>query len=88
MHHTSGHGYLLGRPVEGARNRLRAATQYAALVEQAQPGDGGCWQASLRGQVFLGDEAFVHRMQGLAEQTGLSVTHVSRLIAAAEGLFR
>lgn len=129
------HGYLLGRPIHSARDRNLAARRYATLVEQAQPEDATLWHASLRAQVFLGDEAFVQRMQALAEperrasrtipkvqrqaplswkqclqaeggdrdralalayrhagltmtalarQTGLSVSHVSRLIAAQE----
>lgn len=105
------------------------------LVSRSGDGDGSFWQEALRGQVFLGDEAFVERMQAqaapqrvshkaipkaqrlrqrtwqdclarchgergralhlayrecgitmtaLAEHAGLSVTHVSRLIAAEE----
>lgn len=61
------HAYLLGRPLEGAQDRRRAVRRYAELVEQAQPGDASLWQGSLRGQVFLGDEAFVQRMQAMAE---------------------
>jgi putative transposase len=129
------HGYLLGAPVVGAAERCRAQRLYANMVGQAQDGDASFWQDALQGQVFLGDEAFVQRMQAqaapqrvahkaipkaqrlrprawpdwlklcdgersralyvayraggmtmtaLAEQAGLSATHVSRLIAREE----
>lgn len=129
------HGFVLGRQVTDTRDRCLAADRYAALVGQAQPEDDVFWRDALRGQVFLGDEDFVQRMQALAEperkasraipkkqrhppltwqqcllrcggdrnralatayrqagttmttlagHTGLSVSHVSRLIALAE----
>ncbi len=119
----------------GAQDRRRAARLYAALVSQADEGDAAFWQGALRGQVYLGDAAFVERMQaqaaprrmaekeipkaqrhvprpwparlalcgndrdralylayredgatmtGLAQQAGLSVSHVSRLISGQE----
>lgn len=131
------HGYLLGRPVDGTRSRQRAMHLYAALVDQPREDDARFWQGALRHQVFLGDEAFVQRMQAqaepqrlraatipkaqrkppatwarilaacegdrgtaltmayrqagmtmtaLARETGLSVSHVSRLIAAGKGV--
>ena len=60
------HGYLLGRPVAGERDRMHAAQRYAALVADADGTDVPIWQTGLRQQVFLGDEAFVARMQALA----------------------
>ena len=129
------HRYLLGKPVASAQDRRRAALSYAELVTKAQQNDASFWQEALRGQVFLGDEAFVEAMQAksalqnridkeipkaqrfrlrtwqdclahcggdrnrslhiayrecgmtmtdLAQQAGLSVSHVSRLIAAQE----
>ncbi len=129
------HGYLLGATVSSAAERRRAVQRYAKLVATAQDDDASFWQETLRGQVYLGDEAFVERMQSqaepqrvahkgipkaqrlrpltlqdcvtqrdgdrrralhmayreagltmtaLAEQTGLSVSHVSRLIAVEE----
>ncbi len=58
------HGYLLGRAVASDDDRRLAAARYAALFNQ-QPGaqDESIWQAGLRHQVFLGDEAFAARMQ-------------------------
>ena len=130
------HRHLLGKPVASAQDRRRAARSYAELVAKAQQNDASFWQEALRGQVFLGDEAFVEAMQAksappnridkeipkaqrfrlrtwhdclahggdrnrslhiayrecgmtmtdLAQQAGLSVSHVSRLIAAQESL--
>lgn len=66
--------YLLGRPVVGARDRQRAAQQYAALVANANGTEAPFWQEGFRQQVFLGDEAFVSRMQALtAPQQRLAV---------------
>jgi putative transposase len=129
------HGYLLGTPVTTDALRRQAARLYARFVAQGAADDATFWRAGLRGQVYLGDEDFVQRMQtqaapqrlahkaiprrqrlrpmtwqqclaqcdgvreralhmayreagltmtALAAQLGLSVTHVSRLIAAQE----
>ena len=59
------HGYLLGRPVRTAADRRRAANRYARLV--ASVPDASLWDCALRQQIYLGDEAFVERMQALAE---------------------
>jgi REP element-mobilizing transposase RayT len=59
------HGYLLGHPVRGAGDRRRAADRYARLV--ASVPDASLWDTALRQQIYLGDEAFVERMQALAE---------------------
>jgi REP element-mobilizing transposase RayT len=57
------YGYLLGRPVESAADRREACRLYADCVGSAKAGDAGFWASALRAQVFLGDEAFVERMQ-------------------------
>jgi REP element-mobilizing transposase RayT/DNA-directed RNA polymerase specialized sigma24 family protein len=59
------HGYLLGRTVRTAADRQRAANRYADLVAAAP--DTRLWDRALRQQIYLGDEAFVERMQALAE---------------------
>ena len=59
------HGYLLGRPIRTAADRRRAADRYARLV--ASVPDASLWDSALRQQIYLGDEAFVERMQALAE---------------------
>ena len=75
------HGYLLGRPVTGERDRKHAAQRYAALVALVTEGDGTeapFWQTGLRQQVFLGDEAFVARMQALASPAQRSAVDVPK----------
>jgi putative transposase len=129
---------LTGRDVITAAQAQRAATRYRQLV--ADGAGAPLWEVALRQQIYLGDEAFVARMQAhaepqrkaskavpkaqrsappsarprtwaqwlkacssrdqalacayreggwtmarLAEQSGLSLSHVSRLIAGAEG---
>jgi REP element-mobilizing transposase RayT/DNA-directed RNA polymerase specialized sigma24 family protein len=59
------HGYLLGRASGGASDRRRAAHRYARLVAAAR--DVRLWEEALRQQIYLGDEAFVERMQALVE---------------------
>ena len=60
------HGYLLGRPVAHPADRTQAARKYADLVDSARDGEIPIWRDNLRGQVFLGDEAFVDKMLALA----------------------
>ena len=52
------HGHLLGWPVVGARDRQRAAQQYADLVANPNGTEARFWQKGLRQQVLPGDEAF------------------------------
>lgn len=59
------HGYLLGRAVRNAADRRRAVARYADLVACAP--DVRLWDGALRQQIYLGEEAFVERMQALAE---------------------
>jgi REP element-mobilizing transposase RayT/DNA-directed RNA polymerase specialized sigma24 family protein len=59
------HGYLLGRAPVSASDRRRAASRYARLVAEAR--DVRLWDEALRQQIYLGDEAFVERMQKLAD---------------------
>jgi hypothetical protein len=70
------HGYLLGRPARGDADRARAASVYAAMLDEAA--DPSLWQHALRQQVFLGDEDFVRRM---LEQAG-AATPVSQVANA------
>lgn len=72
------YGYLLGRPLANGRDRRLAARRYAALVSQADEGDASFWQTSLRAQVFLGDEAFVARMQALPEAQGATAKEIPK----------
>lgn len=133
------HGYLLGRSVRSDHQRKQAEALYAKLVGEERDEDTTFWQMALRGQMYLGDEAFAERMRkeataeqratkaiprsqrhgartwqdclkhcdgnrdlallmayreggvtmtALAREAGLSTTHVSRLIAAAEGAMK
>lgn len=59
------HGYLLGRLPGSASDRRHAANRYARLVTAAR--DVRLWDEALRQQIYLGDEAFVERMQKLAD---------------------
>ena len=54
------HEQLMGRPMANARDVRTACSRYARLVASAP--DTSLWETALRGQVFLGDEAFVDRM--------------------------
>jgi len=72
------HCYLLGRPVAHSRDSTEAAARYAELVEQAQPQAASFWQQALQGQMFLGDAAFVERMQARADPKRLSARAIPR----------
>ena len=92
------HGYLLGRPVTGERDRKRAAQRYAGLTRAAL--GGRCPKTQRKSPCILKDclKRFPDRadalrmayrecgitMTDLARELGLSVSRVSRLIAASE----
>ncbi len=57
------HGYLLGHDVVSGCDRALAANRYAALVAQGK--DVRLWDEALKGQIYLGDESFMTRMQAL-----------------------
>jgi putative transposase len=59
------HGYLLGYDVADASDVRTAAQRYAKLVAQGK--DVRLWDDALRHQIYLGDEAFIQRMQALVE---------------------
>jgi REP element-mobilizing transposase RayT len=52
---------LLGRTPEAADDVRRAFERHAALVAASR--DAGLWASALRQQIYLGDDAFVQRMQ-------------------------
>ena len=62
------HGYLLQRPVRSAADVRRAGARYEVLVAAGR--DVRLWDDALRQQIYLGDEAFVERMQAHADQHG------------------
>jgi REP element-mobilizing transposase RayT len=57
------YGHLLGRPVETVTDRRKAMRRYAGLVDEAAVDASTFWLDALRGQIFLGDEAFVASTQ-------------------------
>lgn len=59
------HGYLLGRDVATSRDAEHAALRYEKLVEQGK--DVHLWDDALKQQIFLGDDAFIQRMQTLLD---------------------
>ncbi len=54
------HTYVMGRPLQGAADRRKAAQRYEKLVAEAGALD--LWQ-HLRQQIYLGDAAFVARLK-------------------------
>jgi REP-associated tyrosine transposase len=70
------HGYLLGRAPGGASDRRRAANRYAQLVAAAR--GVRLWDEALRRQIYLGDEAFVERMQNLADPKRKAAHEISK----------
>lgn len=72
------HGYLLGRTVVSVDDRRQASRQYAALLQAEQAQDESFWRQALRGQVYLGDAAFVQRMQALAANESRSSREIPR----------
>jgi putative transposase len=58
------HAYLLGHPVCSVADERRATQRYVALVAAGR--DVRLWDEALRQQIYLGDKAFVERMQALA----------------------
>lgn len=58
--------YLLQREAITAGDRAEAARRYAALVGTAAPDEPSLWKTGLRQQLYLGDAAFVERMQAKA----------------------
>lgn len=70
------HGYLLGRDVANRVDARRAARRYEKLVEQGK--DVRLWDEALRQQIYLGDEAFIERMQSLLEPERATAAEVPR----------
>jgi len=71
------HGALLGRTPASPAELQQAAQLYADLVATAR--DAPLWRTALRQQVYLGDEAFVERVQARAVAERLDTPEVPRL---------
>ena len=70
------HGYLLGRAATSAADSRKAGMRYEALVAAGK--DVRLWDQALRQQIYLGDDAFVERMQALAPATPTRSTEVPK----------
>lgn len=71
------HGYLLGHTPSGPADSDRAAACYAELV--AAGFNDRLWDGALRQQIYLGDDAFVERMQALVEPQRRAADEVPRV---------
>ncbi len=63
------HGFLMGRDVRHSGERREALARYASLVTAAR--DVQLWDHALRKQIYLGDDAFIERMQVRAKPADL-----------------
>ena len=70
------HGMLLGRTLATPADQAQAQRLYAELVATAR--DAPLWAGALRQQVYLGDPAFVERMQAHAAAARLAKPEVPR----------
>lgn len=76
------HVYFLGRAAATPADRRRARSRYAALVA---PGNGvKLWGEALSQQIYLGDAAFIERMQALMEKDISSAKNIPRGQRAAQ----
>ena len=85
------HAYLFGQEVQTPADTRRAAHMYAQWVAAGR--DVRLWEEALNRQAFLGDEAFVERMQALmspatktAQQIPLQQRGTPNALAAELGL--
>lgn len=72
------HAYLLGRELTSDRDRQAAMKRYAALVDQGVAADASFWQDHLRGQIYLGDDAFAERSLAQASAAQLAQREVPK----------
>jgi putative transposase len=69
-------GYLLGEDASNGALAQKAGQAYADLVAAGK--DVSLWPGHLRQQMYLGDEAFVLRMQALASDRAVSDKEISK----------
>ncbi|MBL8414799.1 MAG: transposase [Propionivibrio sp.] len=77
------HACLLGYTARGVADEQRAAQRYVALVAAGR--DVRLWDEALRQQIYLGDEAFVERMQALAAPLEAATRDVPRVQRSPKG---
>jgi putative transposase len=70
------HELLTGGEVADVGDRQRAADRYASLVGAA--GDRNLWDDALKQQIYLGNEAFIEKMQAHAKAHRLDTTEVPK----------
>jgi AraC-like DNA-binding protein len=70
------YGLLLSKTPCTQADCQRAAQRYAELVEAGRGVD--LWHGALRQQIYLGDEAFVARMQSLADPRRVAANQVPK----------
>ena len=68
------HGYLLGYEAVSEQDYALAASRYVTLVARGK--DVRLWDDALKGQIYLGDEAFMTRMQALLAPEQASASDV------------
>ena len=68
------HDSLLGHEVTTAAERRRAMRRYSRFVAQGK--SARLWEEALRQKIYVGDEAFVQRMQGHLEPARRSATEI------------
>ncbi len=68
------HGYLLGYEAVSEQDCALAASRYVTLVARGK--DVRLWDDALKGQIYLGDEAFMTRMQALLAPEQASASDV------------
>jgi REP element-mobilizing transposase RayT len=72
------HAYVLGHELRHVADRREAGRRYASLVADSADVDASIWQRGLTQQIYLGDEAFVARMQAKQGAAGLQSREVPR----------
>jgi putative transposase len=71
------HGYLLGHSAANNKDRRQAVSRYETLVAA---GVGvPLWETGLRQQIYLGNEAFVTRMQALAAPSRAGAAEIPKI---------
>lgn len=68
------HGLVLGRDAKDPADRRDAQDRYASLVDQARAENP--WHEALRQQIYLGDDAFIDKMQKRADPARLTDAEV------------
>jgi putative transposase len=71
------HRFILGRDVSTARDHQAAAVRYSEWVATAP--DVRLWDEGLRHQIYLGDDAFVERMQAMASRANASDSNIPKV---------